>query len=74
MQTQSISQTRQRPPYFTRLALGLLVLTLTLLLIVTAVGPLFSSHMLDESCEMAIADSFESFSAETAVPNCWLVQ
>ena len=74
MQTQSISQTRQLPHYFKRLAMGLLVLTLTLLLIVTAVGPFFGSLVIDEACETAVSDSFESFSAETAVPDCWLVQ
>jgi len=74
MQTKAIAQTGHRFPYFTRLFFGLLVLTLTLLLIFTAVGPFFNSLGIDEACETAAAGSFESFSAETAVPNCWLVQ
>ena len=74
MQLETVPPTRSKPHYFTRLALGLLVLTLTLLLIVTAVGPFFSSLVIDETCETAAEDSFETFSAETAVPDCWLVQ
>lgn len=74
MQSPTISSTHSQPHYFTRLALGLLVLTLTLLLIVTAVGPFFSSLVIDETCETAAEDSFETFSADTAVPDCWLVR
>ena len=73
MPIQTVSQSHHLPRYFTRLALGLLVLTLTLLL-VTAVGPFFSSIVIDEACETAANGSFESFSAETAVPDCWLVR
>ncbi|MAU01955.1 MAG: hypothetical protein CL608_32875 [Anaerolineaceae bacterium] len=74
MPVQTVSQPQHLPRYFTRLALGLLVLTLTLLLLVTAVGPIFGSLVIDEACETAANGSFESFSAETAVPHCWLVQ
>jgi hypothetical protein len=73
MPVQTVSQPHRLPRYFTRLALGLLVLTLTLLLLVTAVGPFFSSLVIDEACETAAEGSFESFSAETAVPDCWLI-
>ncbi len=73
MQTQPISSTCHLPHYFIRLALGLLVLTLTLLLIVTAVGPFFSSLVIDEACATATDESYASFSADTAVPNCWLI-
>ncbi len=74
MQSPTISSTHSQPHYFTRLALGLLVLTLTLLLLVTAVGPFFSSLMIDEACDTVTNDSYESFSADTAVPDCWLVR
>ncbi len=73
MQTQPFSETSHLPHYFTRLALGLLVLTLTLLLIVTAIGPFFNSLVIDEACQSAANDTYEAFSADTAVPNCWLV-
>ncbi len=73
MPVQTVSQSHHLPCYFTRLALGLLVLTLSLLLLVTAVGPFFSSVVIDETCETTVEKSFEPFSAETAVPECWLV-
>ena len=73
MPVQTVSQSHHLPHHFTRLAVGLLVLTLTLLLLVTAVGPFFSSLVIDEACETAAEGSFESFSAETAVPDCWLI-
>lgn len=73
MHTQLISENRHLPHFFIRLAFGLVVLTLTLLLIVTAVGPFFNSLVIDETCETAADYTYESFSAETAVPHCWLV-
>jgi hypothetical protein len=71
MQTKSLTPTRSMPSYPTRFALGLLVLTLTLILILTAVGPVFSHLLVDENCpDATVADAF---SVETAVPNCWLL-
>ncbi|WP_420630107.1 hypothetical protein [Candidatus Leptofilum sp.] len=68
MQTKSLFPARQMPGYPARFVLGLLVLLLTLVLLVTAVLPIF-----DEQCEVAVQDKFEAFSAETAVPDCWLI-
>jgi hypothetical protein len=73
MPVQTVSQSHHLPHHFTRLALGLLVLTLTLLLLVTAVGPIFTTLLVDDTCEAAAGRSFAAFSAETAVPDCWLV-
>ena len=42
MPTKPLSPTRQMPGYPRRFLLGLLVLTITLLLLVTAVSPLFT--------------------------------
>lgn len=74
MQTKTWSHTRQMPNRLTRFALGMVVLMLTLLLIVTAIDPLMDDLLVDERCATAAALSHDSFSAETAVPDCWLVQ
>ena len=73
MQTATISNSHKLPNRLTKLALGLLILTLTMLLIFTAVAPFFNSLSIDEACETAAESTFETFTAETAVPNCWLV-
>lgn len=72
MQTKSLFPTRKMPNYPVRFALGLLVLTLTLLLLVTAVNA--TGLLVDEQCESTVSHNFEEFSAETAVPDCWLTQ
>lgn len=74
MHTKRLNSTRQLPAYPVRFTFGLLVLLLTMLLIVTAVGPGFRHLFNDDSCEIAATNSYDEFSAETAVPNCWLVQ
>ena len=73
MQTYSIPQAETMPNYLTKLVMGLLVLTLTLLLLFTAAAPFFSDLFIDEACEAAADSSFDAFSAETAVPDCWLI-
>ena len=72
MHAKSLPQERKLPAQMTRLVLGMLLLLLTLLLIITASFPIFSSLLIDETCEAAANGSFEEFSAETAVPDCWL--
>lgn len=73
MPVQTVSQSDPYPRDFNRLVLGLLVLTLALLLLVTAVGPFFTSLVIDESCKTVVDNSYPPFAAETAVPDCWLV-
>jgi hypothetical protein len=74
MQTKCLTPPRQLPNYPTRFALGLLILLLTLLLIVTAIAPVFSHFLAEEDCAGVATQTINGFSAETAVPNCWLIQ
>ncbi|WP_420645152.1 hypothetical protein [Candidatus Leptofilum sp.] len=73
MSTNSTTQQGQMPSYAVRFALGMVVMVITLLLILTAVGPVLGNLMIDERCE-ALEESLDPFSTETAVPNCWLIQ
>jgi hypothetical protein len=74
MQTKSLSSMNQMPHYAIRFAAGILVLMLTLLLIVTSVGPDFDDVWVDPRCETATVRTLDQVSAETAVPDCWLVR
>jgi hypothetical protein len=74
MQTKSLSQNNEMPHFAIRFAAGMLVLMLTLLLIVTAVGPDFDDVWIDQRCETATVRTLDPVSAETAVPDCWLVR
>ena len=72
MQTKSFVPTPQMPRYPLRFAMGLLVLLLTLLLLATAVAS--TNLFTDERCQTTANTMTEEFSAETAVPSCWLTQ
>lgn len=74
MLTKRLNRPRHFPTYPVRFGFGMLVLLLTLLLIFTAVGPGFRHLFNDDSCEIAANYSPDNFSAETAVPDCWLIQ
>ena len=74
MQSQAIPKRVPLPNDVTRFALGLLVLTLTLLLFFTAAAPFLNRLVIEPTCDAAADNTFDSFAAETAVPDCWLVQ
>ncbi|MCA9944642.1 MAG: hypothetical protein H6656_01520 [Ardenticatenaceae bacterium] len=73
MQSKVMPQTRQMPNRLIRFSLGLLILLLTLFLIVTAVDPSLDDLFIEETCTANADETFTTFSAETAVPDCWLV-
>jgi len=73
MRIPTVPQTEEIPGYLTKLVVGLLLLTLTLLLLFTAVTPFFNYLFVDEMCKTTILSSGALFSATATVPDCWLI-